>query len=183
MTETASSWYIPLDKKKGLTLGEITLFAVLGAMTFAAKMAMALLPNIEPVSLMVMVFVAVFGRKGLYPVYVYVMMEVLWFGLGTWNINYLYIWTILAVAAMLMRGSRNRLSWAILSGAFGLLFGALCAPVDVVIGGLGFAVTKWASGILFDVTHCAGNFVIALLLFEPLRTLLTGLYGKMMVKA
>jgi energy-coupling factor transport system substrate-specific component len=43
--------------------------------------------------------------------------------------------------------------------------------VDLFIGGLGYAVSKWISGIPFDVAHCAGNFVLALLLFQPLRKL------------
>ena len=157
----------------------MVLFGVLGALTFALKICMAMLPNIEPVSLMVMLFAVVFGWKGLYPTYVYVVMEILYFGLGTWNVNYLYIWAVLAVAAFFLRKMESRLGWALLSAVFGLLFGALCAPVDVFIGGFGYAATKWVSGIPFDVAHCAGNFVIALVMFKPLRKLLERLYGRM----
>ena len=162
-----------------LTLREVVLFGVLGALTFALKMCMAALPNIEPVSLFVLVFAVVFGWKALYPTYVYVAMELLTWGPGTWNVNYLYIWAILAVAALLLRKMEHPLSWAMLSGVFGLAFGALCAPVDVVIGGLSFAVSKWISGIPFDVAHCIGNFVITMLLFKPLRALLERLYARM----
>ena len=35
---------------------QLALFAILGALTFGAKFAMSGLPNIEPVSLMVMLF-------------------------------------------------------------------------------------------------------------------------------
>ena len=141
---------------------------------------MAALPNIEPVSLMVMIFGAVFGWKALFPVAVYVAAEILFYGLGPWNINYLYVWPLLAVLAMLMRNVRHPLAWAVLSGVFGLMFGALCAPVDVFIGGVGYAVSKWVSGIPFDLTHCAGNFVIALLLFAPLRNMTEKMYEKML---
>ena len=157
----------------------MVLFASLGALTFALKVCMAFLPNIEPVSLMVMLFAVVFGWKGLYPTYVYVVLEILYFGLGTWNINYLYIWALLAVAAYFLRKMESPLGWALLSGSFGMLFGSLCAPVDVFIGGFGYAAAKWVSGIPFDVAHCAGNFVIALVLFKPLRALLGKLYGRM----
>ena len=77
-----------------------------------------------------------------------------------------------------MRKTEQPLAWAILSGVFGLFFGAFCAPVDVVIGGWSFALSKWISGIPFDVAHCIGNFVIALLLFNPLRNLTEKLYQK-----
>ncbi len=162
-----------------LNLREIVLFGILGAMTFAAKWVMSGLPNIEPVSLMVMLFAVVFGKKGIYPIAVYVAMEILVFGLGVWNIYYLYIWLILACGAFLMRKCTSPLVWAMLSGGFGLLFGAFCGIVDIFIGGFGYAAAKWTSGILFDVAHCAGNFVIALLLFVPMRRLLESLYARM----
>ena len=157
----------------------MVLFAVLGSMTFAAKYVMSFLPNIEPVSLMVMLFAVVFGWKWVYPVYLYVMLEILFYGISLWNINYLYIWAVLAVAAFFLRNMRNPLGWALLSGVFGLLFGALCGIVDVFIGGFGYAVAKWISGIPFDLLHCGGNFVIALVLFQPLRKLLEKQYAKM----
>lgn len=157
----------------------MVLFGVLGALTFAAKYVMSFLPNIEPVSLCVMLFAVVFGKKWVYPVYLYVAMEILFYGISLWNINYLYIWAVLAVAAYLLRQMRHPLGWALVSGTFGLLFGALCGIVDVFIGGFGYAVTKWVSGIPFDILHCAGNFVIALMLFVPLRNLLEKLYGRM----
>jgi len=153
------------------------LFGVLGALTFALQVVMGFLPNIEPVSLLVMIFAVVFGWKCLYPIYVFVIMEFLFYGFGVWNIYYLYIWAVLAVAALLMKKMESPLGWAILSGAFGLLFGALCAVADMFIGGVGYAVGKWVTGIPFDITHCAGNFVIALLLFRPLHRLMDKLYA------
>ena len=158
---------------------EVILFGILGAMTFAMKVCMAALPNIEPVSLTLLVYAAVFGLKALYPTYVYVAMEVLYYGLGVWNLNYLYVWAILTVAAVFLRRMNQPLGWAMLSGAFGLLFGALCGIVDIFIGGFGYAAAKWVSGIPFDIAHCVGNFVLALPLFVPLRNLLDKLYARM----
>ena len=158
--------------KKKLNLREVILFGILGALTFSMKVAMQALPNIEPVTLTIMAYGAVFGLKALYPAYVYVTMEILYYGLGIWNLNYLYIWIIPAILGWHMRKMEHPLGWAILSGTFGLLFGALCGLVDVVIGGVAYAIAKWASGILFDIYHCAGNFCLALLLFVPLKNLL-----------
>ena len=136
------------------------------------------LPNIEPVSLMVLLFGAVLGRKALYPVYVYVALECLLFGLNLWSVNYLYVWPLLALLGWLFRGMESPWGWAVLSGAFGLGFGLLCAPVYLVTGGWAFAVSWWVSGIPFDLFHCAGNFVIALALFKPLRRTLERLWAR-----
>ena len=140
---------------------------------------MAGLPNIEPVSLFVMLFAVVFGWKAVYPIYLYVFMEVILYGINFWNINYLYIWAILAVAAIAMRKLKNPLWWALLSGLFGLCFGLFCSPVYMAIGGFDYGIRWWQAGFAFDLTHAVGNFIIALVLFVPLRQLLTKLYGKL----
>ena len=164
--------------ERALSVRDMVLFSILGALTFGAKYVMSFLPNIEPVSLCVMLYAAVFGKKWVYPVYLYVFLEILFYGLGIWNINYLYTWAVLAIAARLLRDMEGSFSWAMLSGIFGLAFGALCGIVDIFIGGFGYAVTKWISGIPFDISHCLGNFVMALVLFKPLRQLMEKYYHK-----
>lgn len=166
----------PSDKKP-LTARDLAIFALLGGATFAAKVVMAPLPNIEPVSLMVMLFAVTFGRRALFPIYIYVALEFLLYGFQLWSVNYLYVWALLALAAWAMRAAESPLAWALLSGGFGLLFGALCAPVYLAAGGWAYAVSWWVSGIPFDLLHGAGNFLIALALFRPLRRLLGKLYG------
>ena len=138
---------------------------------FAAKMAMVMLPNIEPVSLLVMIFAVTFGWEGLYAVYVYVLLEYAVWGLHYWAFCYLYVWLVLFALARLFRKTEAPLFWAGLSGVFGLCFGALCAIVYWIAGGWETAVTWWMAGITMDLVHGAGNFVIALLFFKPLRKL------------
>lgn len=159
-------------------LRELALFGVLGGLTFAAKVVMAPLPNIEPVSLLVMLYAVTFGRKALYPIYIYALLELALYGPGLWWVSYLYIWLILAGAAYALRGMDSLLGWALLSGAFGLLYGALCAPVYLFTGGWAFALSWWVNGIPFDLLHCGGNFALALALFRPLRRVLEGLYRR-----
>lgn len=168
----------PSPNKTHRAIVEMVLFGMLAAMTFALQVVMGPLPNIEPVSLLVMLFSVTFGWKALYPIYIFVVMEILYYGLGEWNICYLYVWTVLSVATLLLRKMQHPVSWALLSAVFGLLFGALCGIVDIFIGGFGYAIAKWASGIPYDIPHCIGNFVIALVLFQPLRDLMGKLYAK-----
>ena len=153
----------------GLRLRELTLYSILGGMLFAAKMAMAFLPNIEPVSLLVMLLAVCFGWKGLFAVYIYVFLEIALWGIGIWSAAYLYVWPVLFALARLLRPMDSALGWALLSGGFGLLFGALCAPLCFFTGGWAAALTWWIAGIPMDLAHGAGNFCLALVLFRPLR--------------
>ena len=114
--------------------------------------------------------------------YLYVAMEILFYGINLWSINYLYVWAVLALAAYYLRDMQHPVGWAMVSGVFGLMFGVLCGIVDIFLGGVSYAITKWISGIPFDISHCIGNFFIALVLFNPMRQLLEQQYAKMMRK-
>ncbi|WP_455582374.1 hypothetical protein [Dysosmobacter sp.] len=161
--------------KRFLSVRELTLYAFLGAGLFAAKLAMAQLPNIEPVTLLVMLFAVCFGWKSLCAVAVYAALEFFLWGAGLWAVCYLYIWLVPFLLARAARRVDSPLWWAALSGAFGLLFGALCAPVYWVAGGWAAALSWWAAGIPMDLLHGAGNFFLALVLFRPMRRWLSAL--------
>lgn len=152
---------------KRITTRELVLYALLGAVMFALKMAMAALPNIEPVSLLVILYTLTFGRWALWPIYVYVLLEILTWGVNFWTVNYLYVWAILFLLTCLFRKMSAPLGWAVVAGGFGLCFGLLCVPVYWVSGGWAFAVSWWISGIPYDILHCVGNFFMVLLLYKP----------------
>lgn len=150
---------------------EMCLFGILGTMLFAFKFAMSSLPNIEPVSLLLIVYTIAFGIKAIYPLGVYVALEFLIYGFGFWSIAYLYVWLILVIAVIITRkitNSLNPLLWALISGVFGLAFGALYIPLYVVSGGFTFALTWWAGGIPYDIVHGAANFILCIILFKPI---------------
>ena len=166
-----------MKRKSALTARDVAVMGMLTAVLFGAKTIMVPLPNIEPVSLLVMVYVSVLGLKALLPIYAYVMLEIFTWGFGYWSACYLYVWLALALAAWGLRRMESPLGWAILSGAFGLGFGALCSLTYWVSGGWAFALSWWLSGIPFDLLHGVGNFALTLALFRPCQNLLRRLAG------
>ena len=77
----------------------LAVLGLLAAVLYAAKLAMAWMPNIEPVSLLVMVYISVLGWRALLPIYAYILLEITTWGFGYWSACYLYVWLILAAAA------------------------------------------------------------------------------------
>lgn len=148
----------------------VVLCALLAALMSVFQVAMSFLPNIEPVSLLVLVYALVFGWDVFYIIVTFILLEGLVFGFHLWWISYLYIWPLWALTVLFIRKGKEKppLVWAAASGAFGLSFGALCA-LPYLAGGPWAAFSYWVAGIPFDLLHCGGNFLLTLTLERPLR--------------
>lgn len=167
------------SKKTKLTIIEITKFAMMGAIMYGLKASMAPVPNIEPVSLFVLVFAAVYRVKALYPIYLYVLLEGIFGGFTVWWMTYLYVWVILWGAAMLLPRDLHKKWYGVMIymavlGLYGLLFGTFTSPLSFVYSGPG--LDKWIAwiiaGLPYDAIHGAGNFFIGLLAVPLIRLLL-----------
>lgn len=159
-------------KKTRAAIGDIIILSYMSVILFAVQYILAFAPNIELVSLLVMIFTLVYRRKVLYIIYVFAVLEGLLYGFSIWWITYLYVWTILAGVTHLFRRTTSPMVWAIVAGAYGLMFGALCEIPWLITMGYKVAFAAWVAGIPFDLVHGIGNFVLTLFLFRPLSKLL-----------
>lgn len=147
---------------------QIVVSGLLASLVFALKVAMSGLPNIEPVTLLLMMYMLHVPTLAPYITFAYIFLEAAVFGLGMWVINYLYIWPLLLLGVWLLRRNRSVVVWSVFSGAFGLGFGALSAIPWAITGGFHAGLSYWISGIPYDIAHCAGNAVLMLILYTPL---------------
>ncbi len=153
------------------------LFAMLGSLMFISKMLMQVLPNIHLVGMLTVAYTAVFRRKALYPIYVYVFLDGLFHGFDIWWVPYLYIWTLLWGITMLLPKNASRTVRAVLYPAIcalhGFLFGILYAPAQAFFFSLTAQETlAWiATGAVFDLTHGISNLLVGFLAL-PLSELL-----------
>lgn len=152
------------EKTRGLVTA-----AFLAAVLTASKYALDVLPNIELVSLLVILYTLEYPKLAVPAVYTYLLVYGMLNGFGTWWFPQLYIWAILIGLTRLARKNDSVLLWALLSGVFGLSYGALYAVGHAFVAGPAGGVAYWITGIPFDLLHGGGNFVAALLLFSPLR--------------
>lgn len=151
---------------------ELVLFGMISAILVTVQVSLSFLPNIELVSLIIILCTLIYGWKTLYIIFSFTLIEGLIYGISDWWLSYLYVWPVLLILVMLFRKNRSPYFWAILSGLFGLSFGALCSLFYLFIGGFPMVMAKWISGIPFDLIHGVGNFVTAFFLFRPLYYLL-----------
>ena len=148
--------------------------AMLTGVIFAAQVAMAALPNIEIVTMLVILYTQLYRKKVFFIIYAFIGLEGLFYGFGLWWLNYLYIWTLLTLLVLLLgKKQRSPVFWSILAGAYGLCFGMLCAIPYFIAGGIGGGLAYWVAGIPYDIMHCAGNTILCLLLYRPLYYVMT----------
>lgn len=169
--------------KAKITIYQITLIGMMVAVIEVCKAALSFLPNIELTSFWLIMFTLFFGWRIVFVVPVFILMEGVIYGFGLWWIMYLYAFPLLILIAWIFRKRDNVWLWSILSAVFGLSFGFLCAIPYVVIGaadggivnGLYAGFTWWVAGIPWDIMHCAGNFVLMAVLYQPVKSVMNKL--------
>ena len=153
-----------------LNIKELAVFGMLGAMMFASKMLMEFLPNIHLLGVFTIATTVVYRQKALYPIYIYVLLNGLIAGFNVWWVPYLYIWTILWGATMLLPKSLPKKAkpfvYMGLCGLHGFLYGILYAPAQALFFGLSFdATVAWiVAGFPFDAIHGVSNIICGVLI-------------------
>ncbi|MBD5519923.1 MAG: hypothetical protein HDR03_01620 [Lachnospiraceae bacterium] len=160
-----------------LTIKEIAVFGMLGAVMYASKMIMELLPNVHLLGVFTIAFTVVYGKKALYPIYTYVFLNGILCGFAAWWIPYLYIWTVLWGAVMLLPKKMPKkvrpIVYMTVCAAHGFLFGVLYAPAQALIYGFSFEKTvAWViAGLPFDCIHGVSNFFCGILIVPIIMVL------------
>ena len=150
---------------------------MLGTVMFLSKLLMEFLPNIHLVGTLIVAYTLVYRVKALIPIYVYVFLVGVYAGFNLWWMPYLYIWTVLWGAIMLLPKGANQRALAvvcpIIAALHGLLYGTLYAPAQALMFGFGWKQTLvWiGAGLYFDIIHAVGNLVLGMLIY-PLTKLL-----------
>lgn len=159
-----------------ISIKDLVLIALLSALLLVLQVGLAFLPNIEVVSLLIIIYTLFFKKKTLYIIYIFALLEGLIYGFGIWWIMYLYVWTILWGITMLLKEEKSPIIWAFISGFFGLFFGTLCSVPYFITGGVSMGLSWIASGLMMDIIHGIANFFVALVLFQPLSAAFEKVY-------
>lgn len=167
--------------------GLIAVSAMYAALLVGGKEALAALPNIEVVTLLVAVCAYVWGAVAVFPaVNVFIAVDMAIWGVNTWIISYFIHWNIVALTFVLLSKIRHKrkaveiVVATVAAVVLTVLFGVLTSFVDVMIGYTGegffadfdnvlarFAV-MYANGVSFFVTQIVCNAVLFATAFAPL---------------
>ena len=164
-------------RNKGLSIREMAVFSMLGAIMFLSKILMEALPNIHLLGTLTMTYTLVYRKKALIPLYIYVILNGVYAGFSLWWVPYLYIWTVLWAAIMLL--PKRIPKWLyfsiipIICALHGFSFGVLYAPTQALFYGYNLEeMIAWISmGFYFDIIHGVSNFAMGFLVYPVSQAL------------
>lgn len=168
----------PRSKKVLLTVFDIAIFGMLGALMMVSDLLMNIIPNVHLVGVMIVVLTVVYRWKALFPIYVYVFLIGFAEGFGMWWLPYLYVWTVLWGIVMLLPRKMPRwlapILYTLVCGLHGFAFGFLWIPSQMLLMSFSFeqALVWWQFGFFTaDIPHGIGNLVGSVLIV-PMVTLI-----------
>lgn len=165
----------------------IAISAMYAALLVGGKEALAVLPNIEVVTILIAVCAYVWGLAVILPaVNVFIAVDMAIWGVNTWVISYFIHWNIVALCFWLF--SKVKFNRKVLTVIFAtalavvlsMFFGVLTSAVDTMVGftGKGFFVdfdnvlqrfaVMYVAGISFYVTQTVCNLALFAVAFYPL---------------
>jgi energy-coupling factor transport system substrate-specific component len=177
MKRNSSSKKKKMQEALKLSVKDIALIGMMIAVLEVCKRVLDFIPNVELVTFWIIMFTLFLGKKAIYGVFGFILIEGLVFGFHVWWIMYLYLWPALVLVTLFFKKNEFGILWAIISGIFGLVFGLAGSIPYIFIGavdggisgGLYMAFSWWIAGIPWDLVHGVANFVVMLILYNPIR--------------
>lgn len=151
----------------------MVLIALLASTIIIAKESLSFLPNIELVTFLLITYTFVFRLNDvLWISFIFCLIQMILYGIGMWTPMYFMVWPGLVVITHILKPYLTTdFRLALFSGCFGLFFGLFFsipyALIDVHMG-----ISYFLNGIFFDLIHAVANYLIMLLLFQPVNRIL-----------
>ena len=161
------------EPSKFVSARAVALVGLMTASLTCGKLALSFLPNIEIVTLLCGVYGYVFGIYGIVSAVLFVCIEPLIYGFGSWILTYLIYWPAVALVFMMLRraGVKGRLVLTAVAVGMTVCFGVLSSVIETAfylgINGSYFKnlLLYYTRGVVFYALQVAINLVVFPTLF------------------
>jgi len=155
----------------------VALVGVMAATLECGKLALSFLPNVEVVTLLLALYGYVFGWLGVCASLVFVCIEPLIYGFGSWVISYFLYWPLVSFVFMILGRLKvkGRIPLTCMALILTFYFGVLSSLVDVGLFSGSFDNffyrfgIYYARGVVFYAVQLACNAALFPLLFPLLE--------------
>lgn len=146
---------------------EISLIGILAAVNIASRLYLQALPNIKPVTSIIILSVFIFGLAFAAKLtIVTTIVSDIFLGFGLYTIFQILAWLVICVISdFIAEIARKKgkmpplILMAIFCALMGYVFGFVVSFEKLMVGGPIMFWTYYLSGLAFDTLHALGNFV------------------------
>lgn len=146
---------------------EISLIGILAAVNIASRIALQAVPNVKPVTSIIILSVMIFGLAfGIKLTLVTTLVSNIYLGMGIWTFFQILAWIVICLLTQMivdfykkLKEKPNILVMAIFAFIMGYVFGFIVSLDKFVIGGPSLFIVYYLAGLLFDTFHAVGNFL------------------------
>ncbi|MEK6190237.1 MAG: ECF transporter S component [Carnobacterium alterfunditum] len=170
-----------------LSIQRITLLAFMTALCQVSRQLLQFLPNIQPVTVILIILTLTLGiMDGLIVAVLSIILSNITLGMGVWTIAQIVSFCgVVLVTGLIIKPFFNKIPFGFMllyAGFTGYLYGFLISLVQAPFFGILNFWVYYASGIPFDTLHAAGNIgfylILAPILFPLLRKFIGRYYDK-----
>lgn len=149
----------------------ISLIGILAAVNIASRMGLQALPNIKPVTSIIIISVMIFGLSfGVKLIIVTTIVSNIFLGMGIWTFFQILAWIVICLLTQIVvdfyrkiKKEPHLIVMACFSFLMGYVFGLIVSLEQLMIGGPGLFLTYYTAGFVFDTLHAIGNFFFYLI--------------------
>jgi hypothetical protein len=165
----------------------LALVGIMAGILECSKLILSFIPNVEVVTILSALFGYVFGWIGVLSTVVFVCIEPLIWGFGTWMISYFIYWPLVSLVFLFLSRLRVKNRWLLTLAALILtaFFGVLTSLVDLGLFSGFFDnfiqrfIVYYARGAVFYLIQLICNAVLFPLLFPFLSDKLNKISEKL----
>lgn len=152
---------------------KVALVGIMAATVECGKLVLAAIPNVEVVTLLLAIYGYSFGWLGILAAVVFVCIEPVIWGFGSWMVSYFIYWPLVAFIFLMLGRARvkNRFVLALIAVGLSAFFGVLTSLVDVGLfmgrfDNFAYRFTVlYMRGISFYLTQIICNAILFLTVF------------------
>src|SRR5690554_6818074 len=166
-------------KAATLTTKKIALIGLFAALLVGGQLALSGVPNIEVVTLFIILFCYAFGLElSIIAVFIFCLIEAFVFGLNTWVVAYFIYWPLLTFTTSFLNkfGYKKNIAYIFLGVIMTVMFCFITSFFDAAFAysasGISYFTLFWAiytRGVFFYVTHIISNAIFLSIAFPVLK--------------
>lgn len=160
------------NNDSGYSIGRtytLTRTALFTALVTLGRLGFAFLPNVQPMTVLIVCITLYYGWKtGLAVSVLSVLLSNIYLGMGPWTLAQIIAFSVLVGLTNLLRNRHHQMPLAVLqlfTGVLGMLYGLIISVVQAPFFGWNILVPYYLSGLFFDIMHAGGNIVFLAILY------------------